>query len=187
MSDLIEGIYRLMMSAYDQPVNIGNPAEMTMLEFAREIIRATGSRSRIVFRPLPQDDPRQRRPDITRASEDSGLGAESAVGGRAGQDHRVFPEQSLSALTLRRCDGVHQVARAARVLREVHPAGRVHPQNSRAKRVGMVPVKDYGLVMKLRGMIRKLLPNSLRLNPFCFFLRPTHFFSFHLTGAWSFL
>ena len=67
VSDLIEGIYRLMMSDYDQPVNIGNPAEMTVLEFAREIIRATGSRSRIVFKPLPQDDPRQRRPDITRA------------------------------------------------------------------------------------------------------------------------
>jgi dTDP-glucose 4,6-dehydratase len=67
VSDLIEGIYRLMMSSYNQPVNIGNPAEMTVLEFAKEIIRATGSRSRIVFRPLPQDDPRQRRPDITRA------------------------------------------------------------------------------------------------------------------------
>jgi dTDP-glucose 4,6-dehydratase len=67
VSDLIDGIYRLMMSAYDQPVNIGNPAEMTVLDFAKEIIRATGSRSRIVFRPLPQDDPRQRRPDITRA------------------------------------------------------------------------------------------------------------------------
>ena len=66
-SDLIEGIYRLMMSSTSQPVNIGNPHEMTMLEFAQEIIRATRSRSRIVFRPLPQDDPKQRRPDITRA------------------------------------------------------------------------------------------------------------------------
>jgi dTDP-glucose 4,6-dehydratase len=66
-SDLIEGIYRLMMSGHSQPVNIGNPHEMTMLEFAREIISATGSRSRMVFRPLPQDDPKQRRPDITRA------------------------------------------------------------------------------------------------------------------------
>src|SRR5271170_857381 len=66
-SDLIEGIYRLMMSKGNEPVNIGNPNELTMLEFAREIIRATGSRSKIVFRPLPQDDPRQRRPDITRA------------------------------------------------------------------------------------------------------------------------
>ena len=67
MSDLIEGIYRLMLSRYDLPVNIGNPAEITMLEFAREIIRATGSRSKIVFKPLPQDDPRQRQPDITKA------------------------------------------------------------------------------------------------------------------------
>jgi dTDP-glucose 4,6-dehydratase len=67
VADLIEGIYRLMMSDYDLPVNIGNPAEMTVLEFARQIIRATGSRSRIVFKPLPQDDPKQRQPDITRA------------------------------------------------------------------------------------------------------------------------
>jgi dTDP-glucose 4,6-dehydratase len=56
-----------MMSSYNLPVNIGNPTEMTMLEFAREIIRATGSRSKIVFKPLPQDDPKQRRPDISRA------------------------------------------------------------------------------------------------------------------------
>jgi dTDP-glucose 4,6-dehydratase len=67
VSDLIEGIYRLMMSPCDRPVNIGNPAEMTVLAFAKEIIRATGSRSRICFRPLPQDDPRQRQPNIARA------------------------------------------------------------------------------------------------------------------------
>ena len=67
VSDLIEGIYRLMMSHYDLPVNIGNPDEMTVLEFAREIIRATGSRSKIIFKPLPQDDPKRRRPDIARA------------------------------------------------------------------------------------------------------------------------
>jgi dTDP-glucose 4,6-dehydratase len=66
-SDLIEGIYRLMMSDHQEPVNIGNPQERTMLEFAREVIRATGSPSRISFKPLPQDDPKQRRPDITRA------------------------------------------------------------------------------------------------------------------------
>jgi dTDP-glucose 4,6-dehydratase len=66
-SDLIEGICRLMESGFDEPVNIGNPVEMTVLEFARQIIAATGSRSRIRYRPLPQDDPRQRRPDITRA------------------------------------------------------------------------------------------------------------------------
>ena len=68
VSDLIEGIYRLMMSSYKQPMNIGNPAEMTVLQFAKRIILATGSRSRIAFRPLPQDDPKQRRPDITKAS-----------------------------------------------------------------------------------------------------------------------
>jgi dTDP-glucose 4,6-dehydratase len=66
-SDLIEGIYRLMMSTHSEPVNIGNPRELTMVEFAQEILRLTGSRSRMVFKPLPQDDPRQRRPDITRA------------------------------------------------------------------------------------------------------------------------
>lgn len=66
-SDLIEGIYRLMMSSTPLPVNIGNPREMTMLEFAEKIIMATGSKSKIVFRPLPQDDPRQRQPDIKRA------------------------------------------------------------------------------------------------------------------------
>jgi dTDP-glucose 4,6-dehydratase len=67
VADLIEGIYRLMLSDYDLPVNIGNPVEMTVLDFAREIIKATGSRSEITFKPLPQDDPRQRQPDITRA------------------------------------------------------------------------------------------------------------------------
>jgi dTDP-glucose 4,6-dehydratase len=67
VSDLIEGIYRLMLSDRELPVNIGNPSEMTVLAFAREIIRATGSRSKISFKPLPQDDPKQRRPDITKA------------------------------------------------------------------------------------------------------------------------
>src|SRR5437899_375253 len=67
VSDLIEGIYRLMMSSYGLPVNIGNPVEMTVLEFAKAIIHATDSRSTIAFKPLPQDDPKQRQPDITRA------------------------------------------------------------------------------------------------------------------------
>ena len=66
-SDLIEGIYRLMMSGYSLPVNIGNPREMTMLEFAREIIKATGAKSKIIHKPLPVDDPKQRKPDITLA------------------------------------------------------------------------------------------------------------------------
>jgi len=66
-ADLIEGIYRLMMSDTNLPVNIGNPREMTILEFAHEILRATGARSKVIFKPLPQDDPKQRKPDITRA------------------------------------------------------------------------------------------------------------------------
>jgi len=69
VSDLIEGIYRLMMSDYDLPVNIGNPTEMTMLQFAEQIIAATKSKSKIVFKPLPQDDPKQRKPDITKAKK----------------------------------------------------------------------------------------------------------------------
>lgn len=68
-ADLIEGIYRLMMSDYDLPVNIGNPHEMTMLEFAEQIVQITGSKSRIIFKPLPQDDPKQRKPDITKAKQ----------------------------------------------------------------------------------------------------------------------
>jgi len=69
VSDLVEGIYRLMISHYHLPMNIGNPAELTVLEFARRIIHATRSRSKIVFKPLPQDDPRQRQPDIRRAGK----------------------------------------------------------------------------------------------------------------------
>lgn len=67
VSDLIEGIYRLMMSDHDLPVNIGNPVELTMVQFAEQIIQATNSKSKIVFKPLPQDDPKQRKPDITKA------------------------------------------------------------------------------------------------------------------------
>jgi len=68
-ADLIEGIYRLMMSAHPEPVNLGNPQEITVLEFAQTIRHLSGSRSRIVFKPLPQDDPKQRRPDLTRARQ----------------------------------------------------------------------------------------------------------------------
>ncbi len=66
-ADLIDGIFRLMMSREGLPVNLGNPQELTMLEFARAIQEATGSKSKLVFKPLPQDDPKQRRPDISRA------------------------------------------------------------------------------------------------------------------------
>jgi dTDP-glucose 4,6-dehydratase len=67
ISDLIEGVWRLMHCATNDPVNIGNPHEMTLLELAKRIIRLTGSRSEIVFRPLPEDDPKVRQPDIGRA------------------------------------------------------------------------------------------------------------------------
>ena len=87
VSDLIEGIYRLMMSSFDQPVNIGNPVEMTMLAFAKAIIRATGSRSSIAFKPLPQDDPKQRRPNITRARKL--LGWEPSVQLQEGLRHTI--------------------------------------------------------------------------------------------------
>jgi len=69
VSDEIEGIYRLFFSDCTEPVNIGNPDEFTILELARRVLALTGSRSPIEFRPLPQDDPRVRRPDITRARE----------------------------------------------------------------------------------------------------------------------
>jgi len=69
VSDLVEGLYRLMMSDYVYPVNLGNPAEMTVLDFAERIVDITGSRSRIVYEELPTDDPKVRRPDITRAKE----------------------------------------------------------------------------------------------------------------------
>jgi dTDP-glucose 4,6-dehydratase len=67
ISDLIDGLWRLMQAPVNDPVNIGNPHEMTLLELAKRIIRLTGSRSEIVFRPLPVDDPKVRQPDIGRA------------------------------------------------------------------------------------------------------------------------
>ena len=67
ISDLVDGVWRLMQRGDSQPVNIGNPQELTLLELAKRIIRLSGSRSDIVFRPLPEDDPKVRQPDITRA------------------------------------------------------------------------------------------------------------------------
>src|SRR6187431_2639862 len=67
ITDLVDGIIRLMLSDVNDPVNIGNPREMTIEEIAKTIIRMTGSRSRIVYQPLPTDDPKVRQPDITRA------------------------------------------------------------------------------------------------------------------------
>ncbi len=67
VEDLIEGIYRLVQKEYHEPVNIGNPKEMTILQLAEKIKEHTGSKSKIIFKELPQDDPKVRRPDITRA------------------------------------------------------------------------------------------------------------------------
>jgi len=67
VSDLIEGIFRLATSDYHEPVNIGNPQEMTVLDFAKRILAITGSDAQIVFKPLAVDDPKVRQPDITRA------------------------------------------------------------------------------------------------------------------------
>ncbi len=69
VDDEIEGIYRLLMSDYSLPVNIGNPVEITILDFAKEIIKLTNTNQKIVFKPLPKDDPLQRQPDIAKAKQ----------------------------------------------------------------------------------------------------------------------
>jgi dTDP-glucose 4,6-dehydratase len=69
VDDLVEGIYRLLKSDYSSPVNIGNPDEISILDFAKEIISLTGTDQKIVLKDLPKDDPKQRKPDITRAKE----------------------------------------------------------------------------------------------------------------------
>ena len=82
VTDLVDGIYRLLNSDYHLPVNVGNPVEITIREFAEEILRLTGSRSEIVERPLPSDDPKQRKPDISLARKL--LGWEPKVGRQEG-------------------------------------------------------------------------------------------------------
>ena len=69
VDDLVEGIVRLMMSEYHLPVNIGNPDEISLKDFAEEIIKLTGTTQKLVYKPLPMDDPKQRKPDITRAKK----------------------------------------------------------------------------------------------------------------------
>jgi dTDP-glucose 4,6-dehydratase len=67
VDDLVEGIYRLLLSGENNPVNIGNPDEISMLDLAKEIIEISGSSSEIIFKSLPEDDPKVRQPDITKA------------------------------------------------------------------------------------------------------------------------
>lgn len=69
VDDLVEGIYRLLLSDCPDPVNIGNPSEITINQFAEEILMLTGSKSKIVYKPLPKDDPKQRQPNISKAKE----------------------------------------------------------------------------------------------------------------------
>jgi len=69
VDDLVEGIYRLLMSDYAKPVNIGNPVEISLKDFAEEVLKLTGSSVKLVYKPLPVDDPKQRQPDITKAKQ----------------------------------------------------------------------------------------------------------------------
>ncbi len=87
VSDEVDGIYRLMMSDYTNPVNIGNPDEISVLEFAKIVLDITGSRSQIVFKELPVDDPKLRRPDISRAKKV--LGWEPKVGLKSGLKYTI--------------------------------------------------------------------------------------------------
>lgn len=87
VDDLVEGIYRLLLSDYHKPVNIGNPSEISLLQFAEEVLKLTGSKSKIVYEPLPQDDPKQRKPDITKAKNI--LGWEPKVDRHEGLKHTL--------------------------------------------------------------------------------------------------
>ena len=98
VSDLVEGIHRLLMSDYVQPVNIGNPDEISILDLAQEIIALTGTNQKVVFHDLPKDDPKQRKPDISRAQDL--LGWEPKVGRAEGlkitYDYfKSLPEEDL--------------------------------------------------------------------------------------------
>ena len=69
VDDLVEGIYRLLLSEYPEPVNLGNPDEISIRDFAEEIIALTGTKQKVVYKPLPVDDPQQRQPDISLAKK----------------------------------------------------------------------------------------------------------------------
>jgi dTDP-glucose 4,6-dehydratase len=88
VSDLIDGIFRLALSDYHEPVNIGNPREMTVLDFANKILEITGAKSQIITKPLPVDDPKVRQPDITRAKKL--LGWEPKVDFESGIRETIF-------------------------------------------------------------------------------------------------
>ncbi len=98
VDDLVEGIYRLLNSDYAEPVNIGNPGEITIKQFGEEIIKLTGTKQQLILKPLPQDDPKQRRPDITRAQQI--LGWEPQISREEGlkrtyEYFKTLPEEEL--------------------------------------------------------------------------------------------
>ena len=95
VSDTVEGIYRLMMSNYQLPMNIGNPEEISLLDFANEILELTGNKVKIIFKPLPVDDPKQREPDITKAKQI--LGWQPKISRREGLKITYDYFKSLSA------------------------------------------------------------------------------------------
>jgi dTDP-glucose 4,6-dehydratase len=98
VDDLVEGIYRLLLSDYAYPVNVGNPVEISLLDFAKEIITLTGTEQKIIFKPLPVDDPRQRKPDISKAKSILGWEplVDRAVGLKITYDYfRSLPREEL--------------------------------------------------------------------------------------------
>jgi len=101
VDDLIDGIFKLLMSDYAMPVNIGNPAEISLKEFAEEVLKLTGSNVKIIYKPLPVDDPKQRQPDITKAKEILGWQPKvnRAEGLKATYDYfKALPKEELYKL-----------------------------------------------------------------------------------------
>lgn len=94
VDDLIEGIYRLLMSDHSQPINIGNPDEISISDFANEIIQLSGTKQKVIYKPLPVDDPTQRRPDISKAK--SILNWEPKVSRREGLEKTYYWFKTLS-------------------------------------------------------------------------------------------
>ncbi len=138
VSDLVDGILRLMAATTNEPVNIGNPHEVTIEEIARTIVRLVDSKSRLVYRDLPVDDPKQRRPDITRAR--TLLGWEPKVGLEEGpaQHRRLLPQQARLA------SGLWGASFALGLPRWLRP----RPWR---RRLSDVPRRLAGLVRRRRG------------------------------------
>jgi dTDP-glucose 4,6-dehydratase len=102
VDDEVEGIYRLLLSDYSDPVNIGNPNEITIKDFAEEIIKLTGTTQKIIYKPLPKDDPLVRQPDISKAIEI--LGWEPVTGRSEGMKKTFEYFKTLSAEELEKTE-----------------------------------------------------------------------------------